>query len=298
MLRGLPALSSAHLREVLRSRTALFWTLLMPIAYIAIAYSIFGKGEPDAVRALIPAALTLTLLSGTLFSVTFRMVTDRQNGLLRRYRATPVSALTVVLAHGSTSLVTLALSFVLQLAGTVVVWHVRPAGSYAGTLLVLLLGMLAFIPIGLFVGSVARDNRTAPALTHVIFFPMLLLTGATIPFHGLPDWLQVIGRMLPATYFVEAMSAVAVRGEAVATVAGPLLVLLLTAIVGCAVNALAFRWESTEPVKPRNLVLALGALVLLYAVTALLAPPLRLSEPPAPSAAGTTAAASMAAEPR
>lgn len=284
-LRGLGALARAHLLETLRSRTALFWSVAFPLIWLALAAGVFGRGTPEGARFMLPGVFTITLLGGTFFSVAFRMVSERQAGLLRRYKATPVEPLAVVLAHGTTSLVNLTISFGLQAAGAFLIWHVRPEGSWAALLVVLACGMLAFIPLGLLVGSVARDSRTAPALTHVIFFPLMFLSGAAVPLHLMGDWVRIPARVLPSTYVMECLQGVLVRGETIPQLAGPLAVLLLTFVVGASVNALVFRWESTDPIRGRDLLVAVGALVLLYAGAALLAPDLRSLHAPAAAAA-------------
>jgi ABC-2 type transport system permease protein len=280
ILRGTLPLTRAHLLESLRSRTAFFWTIVVPALVVLLAGAALGGAEAERVSYLMPNVLTFTLITGTFFSVTFRMVNERQSGILRRYRATPVTALAVVLSHAATSFVTMALSLALQCIAAMLTFDVRFAGSALALIVVLLAGMAALVPLGLLVGSVARDSRTAPALTHLIFFPMMLFSGAAVYYYKLPKAMQLAGRVVPATYLMEALQAVSWRGEGLRSVAGPVSVLLLTAVVGAWVNALVFRWESTEPVRARSLFVAISALAVLYAGAALLAPDLRMARPP------------------
>ena len=69
------------------------------------------------------------------------------------------------------------------------------------------------MPMGLLVGSTARDIRTAPAIANLLFFPMMFLSGSALPFAFLPDWVQRFARLLPTTYLVDATPSVIVRGE-------------------------------------------------------------------------------------
>ena len=134
----------------------------------------------------------------------------------------------------------------------------------ASVAVVALAGFFAFVPLGLFVGSAARDMRTAPPLSNLIFFPMMFLSGAAVPYAILPPWLQTTGRFLPATWLVEALQGVIVRNDSARAPLGPRSrILVLTGLVGVFMNALLFRWESDEKVDGKKLALALGTLAAL-----------------------------------
>lgn len=215
-LRGVGGLARALLIETLRSRTAVFWSLAFPLLFLLIFGFVFSGGTPRGTSYLMPGLLTITVVTTTFFGVSNRMVTDRETGVLRRYRVTPVTVVAVVLAYGPMAAATLSASLLLQAVAGRLIFHVTVSGSLATLVVVLLAGELAFIPLGLFVGSVARDTRTAPAITNLIVFPMMFLSGVALPFFLLPGWIQRLARLLPATYLVEALQGVIVRGDGLA----------------------------------------------------------------------------------
>ena len=271
------ALYRGHLLTYRRNRTSIYWTLAFPLFFLLMFGYVFGRGDPEAARFVMPGLFTITIISGSVFGIAMRLVTEREIGILRRHRATPVSAVAIVLAHGATALTTLMVSMTLQLVVARALFKFHIAGSPFVFLLVLLLGGAALIPIGLIVGSIARDTRAAPAIANFVFFPLMFLSGSAIPFMMLPGWMQSLARLVPTTYTNEALQAVVVRGQGLAQVTGPLSVLALTSVVGVALNGLLFRWESTEPVNPRRLMLALGGLAVLYAGVYFLAPALGMA---------------------
>jgi ABC-2 type transport system permease protein len=130
-------------------------------------------------------------------------------------------------------------------------------------------GVWAFVPLGLIMGSSAKDMRSAPAIGNLIFFPMIFLSGAALPTEMLPGWLQAFGRMLPTTYLVQALDGVMVQGEGLAQQAAPLAVLVASGVVAFGFNNLLFRWESTQPIGARRVAAAIGGLAVLYLVAAL-----------------------------
>ena len=76
--------------------------------------------------------------------------------------------------------------------------------------------------------------------------------------------------MLPTTYLVEALNGVMVSGETLAQQWLPLAVLFASGLVSFGLNSLLFRWESTQPLGARRVGGALAALVVLYAIAAVL----------------------------
>src|SRR5207247_4757817 len=111
-------------------------------------------------------------------------------------------------------------------------------------------------------GSIARVTRAAPAITNFLFFPMMFLSGAAIPFPFLPAWMQRLARLVPTTYLVESLQGVMVRGQGLGRLRGPLLVLALMAAIGIGLNGLLFRWVSTEPVRRGRVTLSLSAFIM------------------------------------
>lgn len=278
MLRATAALYVGHLLTYRRSRTAIYWTLAFPLFFLFIFGLVFGRGRAHDFDALMPGLLTITVISGSMFGVSLRMVTERESGILRRHRLTPVHPLSIVLAHGATGLTTLLLSVVVQATVARIAFGFTTAGSWVALVLVVVLGGLAMIPIGLVVGSVARDSKVAPAMTNFLFFPLMFLSGAAIPFAFLPEWLQRIARLMPTTYLVESLQGVIVRGVGVWDLGLPAVMLLLTAVIGISVNGLLFRWEGTEPVRVKRLLVAVVVLGLIYGAAFAVEPTLHISQ--------------------
>jgi ABC-2 type transport system permease protein len=276
VMRATWALYMGHLITFTRSRTAAYWTLGFPLFFLLIFGVAFGRGQGDF-NLLMPGLLTITVISGSLFGVSLRMVTERETGILRRHRLTPVHAISVVLAHGAMAFTTLAASLLVQAIVARLVFGFRIAGSIGALMMVIVLGGMALIPFGLIVGSVARDSKVAPAMTNFLFFPLMFLSGAAIPFPYLPEWLQRVARLVPTTYLVEALQGVIVRGVGALELGAPVIMLLLTAVIGVSVNGLLFRWESNEPVRYRRLLLAVVALGLIYGAAFAVEPTLHIA---------------------
>jgi imidazolonepropionase-like amidohydrolase/ABC-type multidrug transport system permease subunit len=279
-IRSVLALVGAQLIELRRSRTALFWMMAFPLGFLFLFGFIMARGDARVVAVLMPGLLTTTLMSGTLFGVALPLVQQRELGLLRRLRVTPVTAAAVVIGHGITAVMTGFLSLVtLMLVGRAV-FNLQMMGSWPALAGVFLCGACALIPLGLLVGSTARDMKTAPGIANLLFFPLMFLSGSAMPFAFLPDGVKRFARLLPTTYLVDTYSSVIVRGEGLMSIAGSLTVLLGIGVVGIVLTSMLFRWEGTDPV-PRK---ALATIALAFASTlglaAFVAPSFRMGDLP------------------
>lgn len=263
-LRGVSALSYAYLLDSWRSKPSIFWNFAFPILVLIGCSYIFGKGDPAMVAQIIPGILTINVLAATLFCISFYMVSLRERELYRRLHATPVTAATVVVAHSLTALVNIAIACALQFAIAKILFRIVIRGSAIDVTIALLLTAFAFIPLGLLVGSVAQDMRTGPAISNVLFFPLVFLSGAAMPLFLTPTWIQRLSTLVPSTYAVELLQTAILRGDVHNGIAGPGAILVLTGVVVFAFDILLFRWESSEALNRKRLSAALLSLAMIY----------------------------------
>jgi imidazolonepropionase-like amidohydrolase/ABC-type multidrug transport system permease subunit len=280
MMRSILALIRAQLTEIRRSKTAIFWMTAFPIGFLMLFGFVMARGDARVMAIMMPGLLTTTLMSGSLFGVALPLVQQRETGLLRRLRVTPVSAAAVAIAHGVSAIMTGFLSLLVLMFLGRLIFGMQMAGSWPALFGVYLCGACALVPMGMLVGSTARDIRTAPAIANLIFFPMMFLSGSAMPFAFLPEGVQRFARMLPTTYLNETYSGVIVRGEGLWTLAGSLAVLLAIGSVGVVLTSMLFRWEGTEPIPRRSLALVAALFVVTLGVSALAAPAFKMGDMP------------------
>lgn len=264
--RAARALARAFLLETWRSKISVFWNLVFPLFTLVLFSLIFGGGEPEGVARVLPGTMAMNLLAASFFGVSLYMVSLREREVYRRFAATPLGALPVIVAHALTAFLNIAVSFVLQFAVAMAFFGVSVRGSLLEVALTVAVGAFAFVPLGLLVGSVAQDMRSGPAMSNVLFFPLTFLSGAAVPLHLMPAWLQRAATLLPATYLVDLLHRAIVQGHPFRGAAATTGILLVTGVVGFAFNALLFRWESAQPLDRRALLLVVGSLAVVYAV--------------------------------
>lgn len=280
LFRGVGRMSLSYLLMMVRSKMALFWAIAFPLFFLIAFGLIFGGGDPARSTFILPGLLTITVISASFFGIAMQMVQQRENGIFRRYRVSPVSSLSVVAAHAVMATFNLGISIALQVVAGALIFGMQIRGSLFDFVVVAFAGLFAFIPLGLVVGSVARDMKSAPAISNLLVFPMMFFSGAALPFFMLPSWVQTIAKLLPATYLTEVFQGVIFRGENLGALTGPLAVLIITGIVGFVANSLMFRWETTEPLNWRRIGVTVATLTAVYAGAIFFGPSIKMANRP------------------
>jgi ABC-2 type transport system permease protein len=178
------------------------------------------------------------------FGAALTIVNWRKKQLLRRVRLSPAPVWTVVAARVGVSLVVafvqaavyigvaLTPPFGLQLKGSW--WLFAP---------ILVCGTLAFLSIGLLVGSLAKTEEAASAMANFIVLPMAFLSGTFFDISAAPAWLRDVSEVFPLRHMNDAMLDVLGRGQGIGTVLTPCLILLAFAAVLTALATRFFRWD-------------------------------------------------------
>jgi ABC-2 type transport system permease protein len=108
---------------------------------------------------------------------------------------------------------------------------------------VVLCGTLAFMSIGLLVGSFAKTQQAATAITNLIILPMAFLGGAFIPLDFAPSWLVSTSYVMPLRYLVTGMQDVMARGEGAAAALPAIGILTALTLVLTLISIRVFRWD-------------------------------------------------------
>jgi ABC-2 type transport system permease protein len=108
---------------------------------------------------------------------------------------------------------------------------------------VLIFGTLAFMSIGLLVGSFAKTQQAATAIANLIILPMAFLGGAFIPLDFAPAWLRHVSYVMPLRYLVTGMQDVMARGEGAGAALLPIGILAALTVVLTTIAVRVFRWD-------------------------------------------------------
>jgi len=200
-----------------------------------------SSSEPGAryIDFLIPGLLGMNLMNSGMWGIGFALVEMRQRKLLKRFVATPMRRSDFLLALVSSRLVLMLIEVALLLVFGVLVFHVRVEGSLASILLIGALGAVSFGGVGLLTASRAQKIESVSGLINLVMMPMWIFSGVFFSYERFPKMFLPVIRALPLTALNDALRAIILQGDSLASQMGRIAVL---AIWGGVSFVLALRW--------------------------------------------------------
>jgi ABC transporter DrrB family efflux protein len=195
---------------------------------------------------VIPGILGMNLMFAALFGVGYVIVRYRNNGVLKRLQATPVSALQFISAQLASRLIIVVIVNSIIFIGCKLFLDLIVLGSYLNLLLITVLGALSMISVGLLVSCRTANEELAGGLLNVATWPMLFLSEVWFSLDDSPQWLRTIAEFMPLTHIVKATRKVMIDGATLIEVSSHLLWLAGLMLVCTALAASLFRWTKTS----------------------------------------------------
>jgi ABC-2 type transport system permease protein len=239
-----------------RNRMALLYGYLFPAVFL-LAFRTLYRHERVPLLLHAGELLTVTILGGACFGLPTGIVSDRERGVWRRYKALPVSPLGILGGTLVTRYLLLLTAGLLQL-GLAMLSGMPPPQRPFALWAAFSAAAIAFMGIGLGMAMLASNVPAVQALGQCIFLPMLIVGGVAVPLASLPEWAQHVSAFLPGRYSVAAIQA-AVSGAAVPRF--DFAALLIVGLTGAAAGVLAFRWDRRQRPSPWVAGVVLGWLI-------------------------------------
>lgn len=191
----------------------------------------------------LPSMIAYIVLIAGIQSVAQSLVDLRERGVLRRFLATPLSALQILGGQIVGRAATVVLQVVALIAVGLFIFHAHTHGNWILAAFTTLIGIACFVSIGFLVTGLVSSSEAARGVASAISFPMMFLSGIFIPLSQLPIALQDAVHILPLTYLSDALHHVLNDGEGLSAIGLDLGVLAAWSVVCFTVATLRFRWE-------------------------------------------------------
>jgi ABC-2 type transport system permease protein len=239
-----------QLRAFLRNRKARMFTLVIPLILLALLAGVFHGGETtvngvtiDYRQFFVPSVIVFSLTLTTLAMLVATVVQQRELGILKRRRATPMPAWALIVSQ-SLTVVLMAIGTValLLIVGAIAFGVHIPSNGIVALVLGVIGGAFAFCGLGYALSTFADSADSAQPMIQLITFPLFFISGIWIPLEELPTVLQVIAKIFPVEHVADLIH----RAFVGAVPTGPVLldfaVLVGWAVLGAAVAAKRFVW--------------------------------------------------------
>lgn len=255
-------LTRMRIQLTLRNKMFLFFSVIMPFGFFFLYAGVFAKGQPAGVRFFLGPVVALAVM-GSFWGLSAALVMFREQGILRRFHVTPVTASDMLASSIVANYVLIFPTVLLQFVFARTIFHVTHFGDLFATFILISIGNIAFASLGLVVASVTNTMQETQVINQLIWLPLIFLSGATFPLAFLPQVVQKVSLFLPATYLVQGLSRT-IFGSAHIwdhNVLISLGSLVCWAVLTFFLSAQLFRWEPEVKVPRKAKLLVLATII-------------------------------------
>jgi ABC-2 type transport system permease protein len=192
-----------------RNPQSAIFTFLFPVVFVAVIGALLGGAGKSSyydgltvLQYYVPTIAALSVLGSCYGQLTVALAARRQNGVLKRVRATPLPAwayMTGLVAH----CVLVSLVDIVLIVGIGRLYGVPLPTQWPSIAAALVIGAASFCALGAAAASMISNSEAAPAVAQLVLFPLLFLSGTYLPIHS--DVLNRIAGWLPVRPFNQAL---------------------------------------------------------------------------------------------
>lgn len=234
------------LRQLVADRRSIAMIVLVPILVITLMYFMF-QNAPKPARGVSPFQNACLILLGLLPLIVMFLITsismqrERVSGTLERILTTPLRRLDLLAAYGTAFSLAAAAQATIACVLAFSLLGFDTAGSPIWVFVIAIANAVLGVGLGLLCSAFARTEFQAVQFMPVVIVPQLLLCGIIVPRDMLPDWLQWISNVLPASYALEALREVGRHPELTATAVRDIAVVIGFAVMALGLAAATLR---------------------------------------------------------
>lgn len=235
-----------ELKLSIRNMNMVIFAVIMPLIVLFILGIIYGT-KPAAEGATytfmeqsFSALCCISICAGGFMGLPLVVSEYRERKILKRFQVTPVSPAKILIVEFTIYCLYCVVSM-LTLFAAGLIWKVKIYGSFLLFLGSWLLTMVSTLSIGMLIGGIAKNMKSASVIACILYFPMLIFSGATLPFEVMPSVMQKIISIFPLTQGIQLMKS-AFLGLPVKNFLSP--VIMGTVIIICfGISIKHFKWE-------------------------------------------------------
>jgi len=223
VFRGVWVVAYRELLRFVQERSRLFSSFVMPLIFLVIFGAGFGElvgsmtPGVDYIQFMYPGILAMTVLMSSLMSG-ISIVWDREFGFLKEILVSPLGRGGIILGKAVGGAVVAVLqAFVMLILAPIL------GVSLSFTMVVELMLLIVIVSIslsglGLLVASRMQSQQGFQVVIQLIIMPLIFLAGIFYPVNNVPVWMEVISKVNPLTYGVDAIRQVFLGSEGAATI--------------------------------------------------------------------------------
>lgn len=237
-----------ELKLSLRGMDMFIFAICVPLVVLAVMGIIYGDRPAFSgagysfLEQSFGAVTTISICAGGVMGLPLVVSDYRSKGILKRYKVTPVSPSMILAVQVTIYTLYAAVSLILLYAEAVLFFGYQFRGSFLSFLGCYLLVIVSMFSIGMLVGGIAPNTKIASVAASLLYFPMLIFSGATLPYEVMPKVLQKTADIMPLTQGIKLLKAASL-GEELGSVIVPAVTIVCIAVIYTFASLKFFQWE-------------------------------------------------------
>lgn len=238
------------LRGFLRDPSALGFTAFFPVLLLLLFNAIFtGTTNFNGVHVSAPSYYTASIIGYEIMLVSFsslviRITTNRERGLLKRFRGTPMPSWVYLVSEIARTIVVVAATVVVLLAVGALFYHVKISGHLLlGLVVYLVAGVISFSALALALTRICATADAASAIGPLVATILAFLSGVFIPVAVMPAWMLDLGKVFPLEHLARGLQSAFLVPGSTGITGVDLGVMAGWGVAALIVAVRTFRWE-------------------------------------------------------
>ena len=226
----------------------IIFAVCIPVVVVILLGIIYG-GKPafdgadyTFLEQSFGAVSTIAVCAGGVMGLPLVISDYRQKKILKRFKITPSSPVLLLSVQVAIYMIYSLIALVLIYLVSVLLFGMKLQGAFLPFMGAFFLVMISMFSIGMMVGGVSPNTKIASVLASLLYFPMLIFSGATLPYEVMPAVLQKLADLLPLTQGIKLLKAASLGLPAENVMASLAVMAVITVVCG-GVSIRFFKWE-------------------------------------------------------
>jgi ABC-type multidrug transport system permease subunit len=190
-----------------------------------------------------PGILAMNMMFSALYGVGYAVVRYRKNGVLKRLKATPLTAFEYLGAQMLSRNFLIMFTLVVVWIGCDLLFSFQMTGTYLNLIVVFFIGSLSLTALGLVLASRGTSEEFTSGVINFISWPMMFLSEVWFSLEGAPQWVKSAGLAFPLTHLLTAVRAIMNDGAGLTQISSQLIVLVSMTLAFLIIGSVAFSWN-------------------------------------------------------
>lgn len=237
-----------ELKLSFRGMDMIIFAVCMPVVVVILLGIIYG-GKPafdgadyTFLEQSFGAVSTIAVCAGGVMGLPLVISDYRQKKILKRFKITPSSPVLLLSVQVAIYMIYSLIALVLIYLVSVLLFGMKLQGAFLPFMGAFFLVMISMFSIGMMVGGVSPNTKIASVLASLLYFPMLIFSGATLPYEVMPAVLQKLADLLPLTQGIKLLKAASLGLPAENVMASLAVMAVITVVCG-GISIRFFKWE-------------------------------------------------------